>query len=138
MTARCLRRNKRWALTKFCFFLYVFIGVFTLVWLRTTVVNLGYELSELENQKTTLLREGKLFSAERANLYSASRIEEVAIKDLGMSFPKRDKIFFVKKTTGAIPYKASINLVRKDVSNGVKPVLTDIASEKNKLDMRGK
>lgn len=138
MTARCLRRNKRWAFTKFCFFLYVVISVFALVWLRTTVVNLSYELSQLENQKARLLREGRLFSAERANLYSAGKIEEIAIKDLGMGFPKRDKIFFVKKVTGAIPYKASINLVKEDVSNEVKSVPTDIASEKNKLDMRAR
>lgn len=143
MTARRLKRNKRWTLAKFCFSLYVFIGAFTLIWLRTTVANLGYELSQLENQKMALLREGKLFSAERANLYSAGKIEEIAIKDLGMSFPKRDKIFFVKRTTGAAPYKASINPVKKPewnpepypravrsiVSNRIKSVMKDIPSD---------
>lgn len=111
MMTRRVKRHKRWGLLKFCFFLFVFISVFAIVWLRTAVVNLGYELSELEKQKTLLLREGRLISAERANLYSVGKIEEVAIKQLGMSFPKREKIFFVKKTRGAAPYKASIKSV---------------------------
>jgi cell division protein FtsL len=130
MTARRLKRNKRWALAKFCFFIYVFISVFSLVWLRTTVVNLEYELSQLENQKKALLREGKLLSAERANLYSAGKIEEIAIKHLGMSFPKRDKIFFVRRIAGAVPYKASINPVRNIFSDGIKSASAGVSSNK--------
>lgn len=111
MTPRRLKKNKRWTIIKFCFFLYVFIGVFALTWLRTTVVNLEYDLSQLGDQKMALVREGRLLSAERASLYSVGKIEEVAIKELGMSFPKREEIFFVKKTTGAAPYKVFIKSV---------------------------
>ncbi len=111
MTTRRLKRNKRWGLLKFGFFICIFIGVFTLIWLRTTVVNLAYELSQLTDQKKELNREGKLILAEKAGFYSAERVEEVAIKRLGMSLPKREKVVFVKKTTGAIPYRVSAKSV---------------------------
>lgn len=111
MTTRRLKRNKRWGLLKFGFFICIFIGVFTLIWLRTAVVNLEYELSQLLEQKKELNREGKLILAEKAGFYSAERIEEVAIKRLGMSLPKREKVVFVKKTTGAIPYRVSVKSV---------------------------
>ncbi len=111
MTTRRLKRNKRWGLLKFGFFICIFIGAFTLIWLRTTVVNLEYELSQLTDQKKELNREGKLILAEKAGFYSAERVEEVAIKRLGMSLPKREKVVFVKKTTGAIPYRVSAKSV---------------------------
>jgi len=113
MTARRLKMNKKWILLRFCFAIYVIITMFAFVWLSTAVVNLEYELAQLEKQKAELLREGSLLSAERSHLYSAGKIEEIAIKHLGMSFPKRDKIFFVKRVTSAAPYKASINLVKR-------------------------
>ncbi len=119
MTARRLKRNKKWRLIKFTFSLCLFIGVFVLIWLSTTVVNLEYELNQLGKQKMELLREGRLVSAEKANFYSMEKIEVVAIKRLGMSLPKREKIFFVKKTTGAAPYKASIKSVPWDSNPGL-------------------
>lgn len=114
MTARRLKKNKRWGFIKFCFFFYMFISVFVLIWLRIAVVKLEYELGQLREQKTALLKDGKLISAERANLYSVGKIEEVAIKQLGMTFPKREKIFFVKRVTVATPHKASV----KEARNG--------------------
>lgn len=99
---------------KFTFFFCVFIGVFTLIWLRTAVVSLEYELSELGRQKTELLREEKLVLAEKASFYSIEKIEEIAVKRLGMSLAKREKIFFVKETTGAAPYKVSAGPVPRD------------------------
>lgn len=97
----------------------MFIGVFALIWLRTTVVNLEYELSQLGKQKIELERKERLVSAEKANFYSMKKIEEVAIEQLGMSLPKREKIFFVKKTTGAAPYRVSTKLVPRDSNSGL-------------------
>jgi cell division protein FtsL len=83
------------------------MGVFALIWLRTAIVSLEYELTTLQNQKAELMREEKLMAAEKANVYSIEKIEKVAIKRLGMKLPERDKIVFVKKITGAGPYKVS-------------------------------
>jgi len=111
MTARRLKKDKRWMLIKLCFFVYVFIGVFALVWLRTEVVNLEYELGQLESRRIKLIKQAGHFSAERASLYSVSKIEEIAAKRFGMSFPDRKRVFFVKTTTGAVPYRVSVKSV---------------------------
>ncbi len=106
-----LKKNKKWGLLKFGFFLCLFLGVFSLIWLRTTVVNLEYELSHLGKQKTDLIREGKIILAKRANAYSIENIEKVAIHELGMDLPEREKVFFVTRAAGAAPYKVSIKSI---------------------------
>lgn len=114
MTTRYAKRNIRWELIKVFFLLFVFTGVFALIWLRTTVVNLEYEISELGKQKMELMREERFTSTEKANYYSVEKIEKNAIKRLGMSLPEREKIFFVKKVRGAAPYKVSIKSGLRD------------------------
>ncbi|MDP3296515.1 MAG: hypothetical protein Q8N09_02820 [Thermodesulfovibrionia bacterium] len=108
MTARRLKKDKRWAFKKFCILSYIVMSFFTLVWLRNEVVSLEKEIGHMESKKTKLVRVAALASAERANMYSVGKIEEVAMKQLGMNVPNRERIFTVKKTTGAAPYKASV------------------------------
>lgn len=108
MTARRLKKDKRWAFKKFCILSYIVMSFFTLVWLRNDVVSLEKEIGQMESKKTKLVRVAALASAERANLYSVGKIEAVAMKQLGMNVPNRESIFIVKKTTGAAPYKASV------------------------------
>jgi cell division protein FtsL len=108
MTTRRLKKDKKWALVKFNFCVFVFVCFFGLVWLRVHVVNLEYELGQLESRQAGLIKQGRILSAERANLYSAGKIEKIATKRLGMIFPERERVFFVKKAKGATPYKVSI------------------------------
>lgn len=108
MTARRLKKDKRWAFKKFCILSYIVMSFFTLVWLRNEVVSLEKEIGQMESKKTKLVRAAELASAERAKLYSAGKIEAVAMKQLDMKVPNRESIFIVKKTTGAAPYKASV------------------------------
>lgn len=109
MTRRRARKNKRWIFLKFVFFFCLAIEVFTLIWLRTAVVNFEYGLAEFNKQKASLIRERKLVTAQRAKIYSARNIEEIAIKQLGMRLPERRNIFFVRRTTGASPYRVSFS-----------------------------
>ncbi len=108
---RRVRENKGRGLIKFVFPLYLFIGVFALIWLGTAVVNLEYGLGQLERQKIELVKERKFLLAERASLYSAEKIEEIAIKHLSMSLPEREKVFFVKSASKPAPYKVSMKSV---------------------------
>lgn len=108
MTIRRIKKNKKWMLLKFSLFLYLVVGLFTLVWFRTEVVSLEYELGVLNKQKTSLIREQKLVTAKRANFYSAKNIEETAVKVLGMSPLDRKNIYYVEITTGAGLYKVSM------------------------------
>jgi cell division protein FtsL len=103
-----MKKNARWKLMQYAFFIWVFISVFALICLRTEVVNLEYELGELGKQKVVLVREGKSVTAEKARFNSMEKIEKVAVERFGMSLPQRDNIFFVKRTRGAAPHTVSI------------------------------
>lgn len=110
MSGRRSKKNRRFGLIiKFCFFLYMVIGIFALVWLKTAVLNLEYRVGELQKEMSSVMRERKLISAERASLHSSKRIEEVAIKNLGMSLPEREKVFFVRRIPAAGPHNVSMN-----------------------------
>lgn len=109
MTNRRSKKNKRPALIiKICFFLYIVIGVFALIWLKTAVLNLEYRIGELQKERSNAVRERKLISAEKASLYSSKRMEEVAIKTLGMGLSEREKVFFVRRIPAAGPHAVSI------------------------------
>lgn len=108
MTIRRIKKKKKWAFLKFSLFMYIFMGVFALIWFRTEVVSLEYELGELNRQKTGLIREQRLVMAKRANFYSAKNIEDTAVKVLGMKPPERENIYFVERTEGAGLYKVSM------------------------------
>jgi hypothetical protein len=108
MTIGRIKKKKKWTLLKFGLPIYVIAGLFALVWFRTEVVSLEYELGELNKQKVNLIREQRLVTAKRANFYSAKNIEETAVKVLGMSSPDRNNIYYVERTTGASLYKVSM------------------------------
>ncbi len=117
MSPRRGKKDKKWILMKFGFFSCFAVSIFALVWLRTAVVNLEYKVGELDKQKVELVREKKLVIARRASFYSAKKIEDMAIKRLGMRLPERENIFFVKRTKGAGPYRASMGSGLNGASN---------------------
>ena len=104
---RIRNHKKRGALIKVSFVIYFTFCLFALVWLRASVVNIEYELGDLEMQRADLYCERKILVAQRASLYSAEKIENVAIKRLGMTLPERENIFYVKRTAAAGVFKAS-------------------------------
>jgi cell division protein FtsL len=108
MTINRVKKNKKWTIFKIGMALYLIAGLFSLVWFRTEVVSLEYELGELNKQKSSLIREQRMVTARRANFYSAKNIEETAVKVLGMKSPDRKNIFYVERTTGVSLYKVSM------------------------------
>jgi len=107
MRTRRTKKSKGWIFLKLFFFLYIVICAFAIIWLRAEVIKVEYEINRLEGQKIKLAREKRLLLAERAESYSAGKIEEIAMKQLGMSPPKREKFFFVEYSLDAAPHKAS-------------------------------
>jgi len=114
MIARRIKRTRRWFLLRLGLLMYLVLGLFALVWLRTEIVNMEYELAELNAEKLALLREERYLLAERASLYSAERIEDIATKRLGMGVPERENIFYVKRTKGADAYVASMTASERE------------------------
>lgn len=104
---RVKNHKKRGAFIKVSFIMYFAFCLFAIVWLRASVVNIEYELGALETQRADLYRDRKIVVAKRASYYSSEKIENVAIKRLGMSLPERENVFFVKRTAAAGAFKAS-------------------------------
>ena len=89
------------------FAMYFVFCLFAIVWLQATVVNVEYELGDLETQRADLYRERKMVVAQRASFYSSEKIENVAIQRLGMTLSERENVYYVKRTAGAGAFKAS-------------------------------
>lgn len=121
MITRRLKKNKKRGLIKFGFFLYMFIGIFALVWLRTAVIKLEYQITDLQKQKNSVEREKKLISAERAQIYSVKEIENVATNNLRMTPPQRERLFFVERILAPAPYGVPVrsvpNITSSDLSD---------------------
>ncbi len=109
MTGRRSRNNKkRRTFITFFFYLYLGVSLFAIVGLKAAVVNLKYELGNLDRVRADLLNERKMVVAQRSHFFSMGNVEKVAIKRLGMSYADRDNIFFVKRTSAAGPRRASM------------------------------
>ena len=72
------RKNKKRCLLKFGYFIYIGLCLFSIIWLRATVVHLEYEIGELDKHRADLTKESKMVVAQRANHFSSEKIEKVA------------------------------------------------------------
>lgn len=109
MTSRRMRNQKRRGpFLKFMFFVYFACCLFTMIWLRTAVVNLEYELGEYGRLRADLESKGEMVVAQRANNYSVEKIEKVALKRLGMTMPERENVFYVRRSADARLLRASM------------------------------
>ncbi len=106
--SRIKNSKKRGVLLKLGFFVYLGFCLFATVWLRAEVVNYKYEIGALNELRLDLTREKKTVLAHRASTYAFEKIENVAMKRLGMTLPERENVYFVKRVNVAAPFKASI------------------------------
>lgn len=79
------------------------MGVFGLVWLRSSVISLEYHIGRMEKQKLEALKQKRAFEADLAALLSIRQVE-----DGNLVFPDRKRVFYVKRDKGGIPYAASL------------------------------
>jgi len=84
------------------------VCMFSLVWLRSHVVQVEYKLSELEKKKEMCLKERRLLFAEKASLLSFERVEASLRKDHRFVFPKKVNVIHMKKEKGSLPYQTSL------------------------------
>jgi len=66
---------------------------------KVQIMRLGYQIDELETQKRDLERRNRSLQIEAASLSAPARIEEIAIKRLGMVRPPKENIVVVKRKT---------------------------------------
>ncbi len=75
----------------------VFIGCSLFyVWSHHQGISLGYETSQASLQEQKLLQENKRLRLELAALKSPSRIERLAVKELGLVQPQKEQLIIVR------------------------------------------
>jgi cell division protein FtsL len=87
-----LRRILIFGLIVMCLMLYV--GG------KVQIMRLGYQIDELEKQKRDLERMNRSLQIEASSLSAPGRIEEIAVKRLGMVRPAKENVVVVKRKQG--------------------------------------
>lgn len=84
-------------LVKLVLFSLVVMSFLLVVWQRTQVLRLGYQIERMEATKKGILKENKGLLLEVSTLTSLDRIEKIATSHLGFRVPDRKNIFIVKE-----------------------------------------
>jgi hypothetical protein len=101
-----------------CIILLLF-GLFGLVWLRSSVVSIAYDLRALEEKKMASQKETKMLLADRAKVISLASIgSSLQVQgngyyksvSTGYVFTDRVKVVHIKKHTGPETFKASFDI----------------------------
>ncbi len=92
------RRSMLSYIIKPLFIIVLLCGLFGIVWLRSNFISMEYTISELENKKADRLREAKMLMAEKASLMSMHKVEKTAVRNIGLVFPDRKKVVYVKES----------------------------------------
>jgi len=86
----------------------ILFGIFSIVWLRSSVRTVEYSISALDREKMEILRERKTLLAEKASLLSIQSVKSQGSGKLALVFPDRTKVVYVKKDGKSTPFKASL------------------------------
>jgi hypothetical protein len=95
------------------------LGLFGMVWLRSGVVSISYDLRNLEEKKMEALKEKKTLLAGRSKVISLANLgpsfqrqNNGDYKRLSSDyvFPDRVKVIHVKRRTAPETYKASLEI----------------------------
>jgi len=77
--------------------LLIISGLILYVGGKVKIVRLGYQIEALEREKRDLERENRSLLIEASSLTSPARIEELAVKRLGMIRPAKENVVMVKR-----------------------------------------
>jgi cell division protein FtsL len=78
------------------FMVFLIGGSLFHVWSRIQLIQLGYEISNALKQGRALTETHKKLQLEIATLKSYGRIEEIAIKEIGMTKPRPDQVIVIR------------------------------------------
>jgi cell division protein FtsL len=74
----------------------VLVSVLLYLWPQVRLVNLAYQQNVLQARRTQTLQRHKELQVERATLRQLPRIEEIAVRRLGMQAPKISQVIYVR------------------------------------------
>lgn len=84
------------------------LGMFGVVWVRSSVVKLEYKIGELEKKKEECLKAKRMLLAEKASLFSFERVDTSMGKHHRFIFPERVRVIHIEKQKEPKTYKASL------------------------------
>jgi cell division protein FtsL len=90
-------RSKRGSFRRILIALLIIGGLILYVGGKVKIVRLGYQLETLEREKRELERANRSLRIEASSLSSPARIEEIAIKRLGMIHPPKENLVMVRR-----------------------------------------
>ncbi len=90
-------RSKRGSFRRILITLVIIGGLILYVGGKVKIVRLGYQLEVLEREKRELERANRSLRIEASSLSSPARIEEIAIKRLGMVYPPKENRVMVRR-----------------------------------------
>jgi cell division protein FtsL len=91
------KRGKRFGFRRVFIALLIITGLLLYVGGKVKIVRIGYQLEVLEREKRELERANRSLLIESSSLSSPARIEELAVKRLGMVRPAKGNIVMVKR-----------------------------------------
>ncbi len=80
-------------------------SIFGLVWLRSHITSMEYRIGRMQEQKLEAMKEEKALVAKMAAMLSLKQLEA---RDLELEFPDRQRVIYVKREKGGVPYTASL------------------------------
>lgn len=75
----------------------VVAGLLLYVGAKVKIYRLGYQIEDLKKEKAELERANRSLTIEASSLKAPARIEEIAVKRLGMVRPGKDNIVVVRR-----------------------------------------
>ena len=96
-------------LLKLIFLLLPLALVFSIVYLRSSITALEYQLGQLQMEKLRLINKKSELIAKRAKATSLKKIEMIATKKMGLTYVDREKVFYVKEVAPPAPFTAGLD-----------------------------
>src|SRR5262245_49972421 len=93
-----LRANKPTSVVMLLSVAIVLVGILLYIWPQVQRVALGYQQSALRVRRQQTLQKQKELQIERATLRQPARIEEIALRSLGMQRPNVSQVIYVRPT----------------------------------------
>lgn len=90
-------RSKRGSFRRIAIALLVVTALILYVGGKVKIVQLGYQIESLEREKNELERENRSLLIEASTLSSPARVEDIAVKRMGMVRPPKENVVVVKR-----------------------------------------
>lgn len=92
-----LERSRRGSLRRAFLALLIVTGLLLYVSGKVQLMRLGYQIEALEREKQELERTNRSLRIEASSLAAPVRVEEIAVKKLGMVRPEKGDIVVVRR-----------------------------------------